>query len=80
MMGLLLFLLIGVLAGWIAGTLMKGSGYGLLGNMVIGVVGAFVGKYLFGFLGFSSAGITATLLAAVLGAVILIFVVGLVKR
>lgn len=79
-MGLLLFLLIGVLAGWIAGTLMKGSGYGLLGNMVIGVVGAFVGKYLFGFLGFSSAGITATLLAAVLGAVILIFVVGLVKR
>ena len=79
-MGLLLFLLIGVLAGWIAGKLMKGSGYGLLGNMVIGVVGAFVGKYLFGFLGFSFAGIMGTLLAAVLGAVILIFVVGIVKR
>jgi len=79
-MELLFFLLIGAVAGWIAGTLMKGSGYGLIGNMVIGVVGAFIGKYLFGFLGFSFAGTIGTLLAAVLGAVILIFIVGLIKR
>jgi len=79
-MNLLVFLLIGAVAGWIAGNLMKGGGYGLIGNMVIGVIGAFIGKYLFAFLGFSFAGMIGTLMAAVLGAVILIFIVGLIKH
>ncbi|OIO68716.1 MAG: transglycosylase [Zetaproteobacteria bacterium CG1_02_53_45] len=79
-MNILIFLLIGAVAGWIAGNLMKGGGYGLIGNMVIGVVGVFIGKFVFGFLGFSFAGLLGTLLAAVLGAVILIFIVGLIKR
>ena len=80
MMNLLIFLLIGAVAGWIAGNLMKGGGYGLVGNMVIGVIGAFIGKYVFGYLGFSFGGMIGTLMAAVLGSVILIFIVGLFKR
>ncbi|MDQ6998050.1 MAG: GlsB/YeaQ/YmgE family stress response membrane protein [Mariprofundus sp.] len=79
-MNLLIFLGIGAVAGWIAGNVMKGNGFGLIGNMVVGVVGAFVGKYLFGFFGFAFAGMIGTLMAAVSGAVILIFIIGLIKR
>lgn len=79
-MNLLVFLLIGAAAGWIAGNLTKGGGFGLAGNMVIGVVGAFIGKFVFGYFGFAFAGILGTLMAAILGAVILIFIVGLIKR
>jgi len=79
-MELLIFLGIGAVAGWIAGNLMKGDGFGLIGNIVVGVVGAFVGKFLFGFFGFAFAGMIGTLMAAVSGAVVLIFVIGLVKR
>jgi len=78
-MNLLIFLLIGAVAGWIAGNLMKGAGFGLIGNMVVGVVGAFIGKYIFGFLGFAFAGMMGTLMAAVLGAVVLIFIISLIK-
>ncbi|WP_018294956.1 GlsB/YeaQ/YmgE family stress response membrane protein [Mariprofundus ferrooxydans] len=79
-MNLVIFLLIGAVAGWIAGNLTKGGGFGLIGNMAIGVIGAFIGKFVFGFLGFSFAGAVGTLMAAILGAVILIFIVGLFKR
>ena len=81
-MELIIFLVIGALAGWIAGTLMKGSGFGLVGDLVVGVAGAYIGKYLFnvvfGFVGIPVGGFFATLAAAVLGAAILIFLVGLV--
>ena len=46
--GLVIFLEIGAIAGWLAGTLMKGGGFGLLGNIVIGIIGAVVGGYVFG--------------------------------
>ena len=51
---LVIFLLIGIIAGWLAGVIMKGDGFGLLGSMVIGVIGAFIGGYLFGLLGLST--------------------------
>jgi len=79
-MNLLIFLVIGATAGWIAGQLMKGGGYGLISNMVIGVLGAFLGKFLFGYLGFHFEGLVGTLIAAVLGAVILVFIVSLIKK
>ncbi|MGI5310011.1 GlsB/YeaQ/YmgE family stress response membrane protein, partial [Rheinheimera sp. WS51] len=50
-MGFILFLIIGAVAGWLAGLIMKGRGFGLLGNMVVGIVGAFLGGFLFGILG-----------------------------
>jgi uncharacterized membrane protein YeaQ/YmgE (transglycosylase-associated protein family) len=77
---LLMFLAIGGLAGWLAGQIMKGGGYGLLGNIVVGVVGAFVGGFLFKLLGLSASGLIGSLITAVAGAVALLFVVGLIKK
>jgi len=78
-MHLLLFL-IGVLAGWIAGQLMKGSGYGLLGDLVIGVVGAFIGGILFGVLGIFAGGLIGRLVMSTVGAVVFLFLIRLIKR
>jgi len=52
--GLIFYLLIGAVAGWLAGNIMKGRGFGLIGNMVVGIVGAVVGGFLFGFLGIAA--------------------------
>jgi uncharacterized membrane protein YeaQ/YmgE (transglycosylase-associated protein family) len=80
-MQLLWFLLIGVVAGWLAGHLMKGGGYGLIGDLVIGVVGAVLGGWLFGVLGISAGGsIIGNLVTAVVGAVVLLFLVRLIKK
>ena len=54
--GLLITLAVGAIAGWLAGVLMKGSGFGLVANIVIGIIGAFVGGYLLGMLGVSLGG------------------------
>ncbi len=53
-MDLLLFLLVGLVAGWLAGQIMKGKGFGLVGNLVIGVIGAFIGRYVFRLLGLAA--------------------------
>jgi uncharacterized membrane protein YeaQ/YmgE (transglycosylase-associated protein family) len=80
-MQLLWFLLIGLVAGWLAGQLMKGGGYGLIGDLVIGVVGAVLGGWLFGVLGISAGGsIIGNLVTAVIGAVVLLFLVRLIKK
>lgn len=77
---LLAFLLVGAVAGWLAGKLMKGGGFGLLGNIVVGVIGAFVGVYLFGAIGIQAGGIIGSIVIATVGAGIVLFVVGLIKR
>ncbi len=75
------FLLIGIAAGWIAGQLMKGRGFGALGNMIVGVIGAILGGWLFGVLGLSSDGsLIGSLITAVVGAVVLLYLMGLVKK
>jgi uncharacterized membrane protein YeaQ/YmgE (transglycosylase-associated protein family) len=53
---LILFLVIGLVAGWLAGQIMKGSGFGLVGDLILGVVGAFIGGWLFSLLGLSARG------------------------
>jgi uncharacterized membrane protein YeaQ/YmgE (transglycosylase-associated protein family) len=80
MEGIIWFLLIGLVAGWLAGQLMRGAGFGLVGNLVVGVIGAVLGGYLFGLLGFASAGIIGSLITATIGAVVLLFIVALVKK
>ncbi len=77
---LLIFLAIGAVAGWLAGTLMKGGGFGLLADMVIGIVGAVIGGVLFGVLGISAGGLIGELITAVVGAVVLLFVIRVIKR
>ena len=77
---LLIFLAIGALAGWLAGNLMKGGGFGLLGNILLGVIGAVVGGWVFGLLGLSATGLIGSLVTAVAGASLLLFVVGAVRK
>jgi uncharacterized membrane protein YeaQ/YmgE (transglycosylase-associated protein family) len=78
--GLVLFLLIGAVAGWLAGTLIRGGGFGLLGNIVVGILGAVVGGYVFGLLGISAGGLLGSLVTATAGAALLLFIVGLIKK
>jgi uncharacterized membrane protein YeaQ/YmgE (transglycosylase-associated protein family) len=77
---LIAFLLIGAIAGWLAGTLMKGGGFGLLGNIAVGVLGAVIGGFLFGLLGISAGGLLGSIITATVGAAVLLFVVGLIKK
>lgn len=77
---LVIFLLIGVAAGWLAGRVMKGGGFGLFGDMIVGVIGSFLGGWLFGLLGISAGGLLGLLVTAFVGAVVLLYLIRLVKR
>ena len=78
---LIIFLAIGAIAGWLAGFIMKGGGYGLLGDIALGVVGSFIGGLVFSSLGiFTTAGIVGTIIASTIGAIILIAILRLIKR
>lgn len=80
---IIILLVIGAIAGWIAGNIMKGGGLGMIGNIVVGVIGAFIGSYVMGFLGLGSmisSPIVYSLVSAVIGACILLFILSLVKR
>jgi len=77
---LLWFLLIGIAAGWLAGQLMRGGGYGLIGDLVIGVIGSFLGGWVLGALGIFTSGLIGSLITATIGAVLLVFLVRLIKR
>ena len=78
--GLILWLIIGAVAGWLAGQIMKGGGFGLVGDIVVGIIGALIGGFLLGgFFSFLGA-LIGSLVTAVIGAVILLFVVKLVFK
>ncbi|MBL7781289.1 MAG: GlsB/YeaQ/YmgE family stress response membrane protein [Saprospiraceae bacterium] len=73
-------LIIGALAGWLAGFIRQGYGFGLLGNIVIGILGAFVGSWLFRQIGVSiGSGVVNSIITAVIGALVLLFLIGLVR-
>jgi uncharacterized membrane protein YeaQ/YmgE (transglycosylase-associated protein family) len=75
------FILIGLVAGWLAGTLVKGGGFGVVGDIVVGVVGALLGGWLFSALGISSGGsLLGAIIVATIGAIVLIFILRLIKR
>ena len=83
MESILVVLLVGAAAGWLAGQIVRGFGYGLLGNIVIGIIGAFVASWLFPQLGLNlnlGNPIVNSILSATIGAVVLLFVIRLVKR
>lgn len=77
---LITMLLIGLAAGWLAGQIWKGSGFGLLWNLVIGVAGSFLGGFLFRLLGISFHGIVGSIIAALIGALLLLFIISKVKK
>ena len=80
-MGIILALLIGAVAGWLAGKLVSGGGFGLVGNVVVGVVGAVIARWILPQLGFGmGGGVIAQTLHATLGAVVLLVLIRLDKR
>ena len=81
-MTLLTWLIVGLIAGVLASLVMGGTGYGLIGDIIIGIVGAFVGGWLFSVLGVTSplGGLAGTILVAFIGAVVLLFVIRLIRR
>lgn len=79
-MHIILFLIIGALAGWVAGKIMKGKGFGFFGNLVVGVIGAIVGGFVFDILHISGYGLLGSLVTAIVGAVILLWAVGRIAK
>lgn len=77
---LLLFLLIGLAAGFLAGKIMKGSGFGPLWDIIIGVVGSLIGGLLFSLVGLSATGIIGQLIAATVGALLLLYGIKYIKK
>ena len=79
--GIVAWLIIGAIAGFLAGKIVEGGGFGLIVDIVVGIIGAVIGGYLAGAMGFTvGSGIIASIMVAVIGAVILLFVLRLVKR
>jgi uncharacterized membrane protein YeaQ/YmgE (transglycosylase-associated protein family) len=79
-MNFLYFLLIGAISGWLAGQLWKGSGFGLIGNIVVGIIGGFAGGWLAGHFGIGGGGLLWQILIAAGGAWVLLFLISLIKR
>ena len=78
---LIVFVVVGGLAGWLAGLIVRGSGFGILGNIAVGIVGAFLAGWLLPRLGlFVYGGIVASFIDALIGAIILLAAVGLLRR
>ena len=77
---LIWWILVGLIAGWAAGKIMKGGGYGPAMDIVLGIVGAVVGGWLMGMLGIYAGGFLGTILIAIIGAVFLIWLSRLLKR
>lgn len=80
---LLIWLIVGAVAGWLAGVIVKGGGFGLIGDIVVGIIGAFVGGWLLPKLGVHLGGLTpivATIASATIGAVVLLLLLRLIRR
>ena len=79
--GILVILVVGLIAGWLAGLIVRGSGLGLVGDIAVGIVGAFIGSWLLPQLGIVlGAGLVAAIVNATVGAVILLLIIKLVQR
>ncbi len=79
--GIIAWLIIGAIAGWLAGVLVKGGGFGLIVDIIVGIVGAFIGGWLAGVLHISlGGGWIGSIITAVIGAVILLFIIRLIRR
>ena len=78
---ILVILLVGAIAGWLAGLIVRGMGFGLIGNIVVGIVGAFIAAWLLPRIGIViGGGIVASIINATIGAVVLLVIIGLIKR
>jgi uncharacterized membrane protein YeaQ/YmgE (transglycosylase-associated protein family) len=80
-MSIIIWLIIGAIAGWAAGQIVKGYGFGLVGNIVVGIIGALIAGWLLPSIGVViGGGFIADVIDAIIGAVILLVVIGFIKR
>ncbi|QOY52319.1 GlsB/YeaQ/YmgE family stress response membrane protein [Candidatus Sulfurimonas baltica] len=77
---LIIFLAVGALAGWLAGIIMKGRGFGVISNIIVGIVGALLGGFVFGLLGITTGGFLGSIVMATIGAVILLYMIKILKK
>ncbi len=78
---LIALLLVGLVAGWLAGKLIDGTGFGIVGDIIVGVIGAFIGNWLLGMLGlFIGMGLIGAIISATIGAVVLLIVIKMIKK
>jgi len=74
------FIVIGAIAGWAAGKIFKGEGFGLIGNIIVGMVGALLGGWVLGLVGLSFGGLVGSLITAIIGALLLLWIVSLIRK
>jgi uncharacterized membrane protein YeaQ/YmgE (transglycosylase-associated protein family) len=79
-MGFIEFIVVGLIAGWLAGKVMKGGGYGVLVDIILGILGGILGGWLFGLAGWQGGGLIASLAVAFIGAVILVWITRVIRR
>lgn len=79
-MNYLIFLLIGIIAGWLASIIMKGRGFGLIMNMILGIIGSFLGGTIFGIVGIHLTGFFGLFVSATLGSIVIIWIVSLFSK
>lgn len=77
---ILFYTIIGLVAGWLAGVVMKERSLGLIGNLVVGIVGAIIGGYIFEFFGISTGGLFGSLISAIVGAIILLYIIQQIRK
>jgi uncharacterized membrane protein YeaQ/YmgE (transglycosylase-associated protein family) len=80
MSGLIYWVVVGLIAGWLAGKVMKGGGYGVLVDIILGILGAIVGGWVFGLVGIHAGGLIGSIIVAFIGAVILVWITRLLKK
>ena len=80
MMVLVWVVVLGILAGWLAGLIAKGRGFGLLGDLIVGIVGSLIGSFIFGLIGLAAYGLLGRLVISVVGAIALLWLIPLIKR
>ena len=78
--GIIIWLVIGAIAGWLAGQIVKGGGFGLVGDIIIGIVGSVIGGWIFGSYVVGMPGVLGAIIGSTIGAVILLFIIKLVRR
>lgn len=79
-MNILIWIITGIIAGWLAGVLVKGSGFGILGDLIVGLIGGLLGGWIFGLLGVSASSWIGQVLVAALGGVLLVIILRMLRR
>jgi uncharacterized membrane protein YeaQ/YmgE (transglycosylase-associated protein family) len=79
-MGLIAAVIVGIFSGWLAGKIWKGKGFGLIGDLVVGILGGMLGNFLFGLVGLAATGLIGNIIAAVVGALVLLWVLRQIKK